>query len=106
MTPLPDVDARDLGHRFRRAGGRPQRPDDRRHSHAGRSDELFAQPQHGYRHLRRSDVKVKPDIAILSLGATADSASAADSQSMVAQRVTHLLQTAGGHVRPGVVRVR
>lgn len=39
-------------------------------------------------------VRVKPDIAILSLGATADSASAADAQSMVAQRVTHMLQSA------------
>jgi uncharacterized protein YggE len=39
-------------------------------------------------------VKVRPDIAILSLGATADSASAADAQGMVAERVAHLLQTA------------
>jgi uncharacterized protein len=39
-------------------------------------------------------VKVKPDIAILSLGASADSASAAEAQGMVAQRVTRILQTA------------
>jgi hypothetical protein len=39
-------------------------------------------------------IKAKPDIAILSLGATAGAASAADAQSMVAQRVAHMLQTA------------
>jgi uncharacterized protein len=39
-------------------------------------------------------VKVKPDIAVLNLGMTANSASAADAQSQVAQRVANVLKTA------------
>ncbi|HLQ63007.1 MAG TPA: SIMPL domain-containing protein [Candidatus Acidoferrales bacterium] len=39
-------------------------------------------------------VKVKPDIAILNLGMTASSASAAEAQKQVAERVNHVLQAA------------
>jgi uncharacterized protein len=39
-------------------------------------------------------IKVKPDIAVLSLGMTANSTSAADAQSQVAQRVANVLKTA------------
>jgi len=39
-------------------------------------------------------VKVKPDIAVLNLGMTANSATAADAQSQVAQRVANVLKTA------------
>ena len=39
-------------------------------------------------------IKVKPDIAILSLGMTAGSSSAADAQGQVAQRVTNVLKAA------------
>lgn len=39
-------------------------------------------------------IKVKPDIAMLNLGMTAESASAADAQGQVAQRVVHVLKAA------------
>ena len=39
-------------------------------------------------------IKVKPDIAILSLGMTAGSSSAADAEGQVAQRVTNVLKAA------------
>jgi uncharacterized protein len=39
-------------------------------------------------------IKVKPDIAVLDLGMTGNSASAADAQSQVAQRVANVLKTA------------
>ena len=39
-------------------------------------------------------IKVKPDIALLNLGMTADSTSAADAQAQVAQRVAHVLKAA------------
>ena len=39
-------------------------------------------------------VKMRPDIAIISVGATAQAASAADAQSQVAQRVARLLERA------------
>jgi uncharacterized protein YggE len=39
-------------------------------------------------------IKVKPDIAVLSLGMTAESASAADAQAQVAQRVANVLKAA------------
>jgi uncharacterized protein len=39
-------------------------------------------------------IKVKPDIAVLSLGMTAGSASAADAQGQVAQRVANVLKAA------------
>jgi uncharacterized protein len=39
-------------------------------------------------------IKVKPDIALLNLGMTADSTSAAEAQAQVAQRVAHVLNAA------------
>lgn len=53
-----------------------------------------ANPGAGITTFGEATVKVKPDIAILSFGATAISPGAADAQGKVAERVAHMLQTA------------